>query len=114
MRVSVSAWALPILWCAAVSAVEPVVKGLAVHEWGVFTAHDDFDVANASVRSEWDALPEFVYGRIKGRLLPTNWGPIEIRKRPLLFFHSAEPVELKVRVAFPGGQPGVWWPGTET
>jgi hypothetical protein len=113
MRINRSACVGAIIWCAAVSA-EPSAKGLTVHEWGIFTAHDDADVANADVRAEWDGLPDFIYGRIKGRVLPLNWGPLEIRYRPLIFFHSDKPIELRVRVSFPGGQPGVWWPGTQT
>lgn len=116
MRIKLSAWAAQVLWCAAAAtsaAAEPAGKGLAVHEWGVFTAHDDVDVSNADVRAEWDGLPDFIYGRIKGRVLPANWGPLEVRFRPLIFFHADKPVELRVRVSFPGGQPGVWWPGTQ-
>jgi len=98
---------------AAASAAEPAVKkGLVVHEWGVFNVHRDVASANADLRLVWDALPGFVYGQIKGRRLPQHWEQIEARDRPLVFFHSAEPVDVKMRVDFPGGLAGVWWPGT--
>ncbi len=88
-------------------------KKLSVHEWGVFRIHDDLDMANASVRSTWDGLPPFVHGHIRGRSVPQHWGALEERDRPILFFHADSPVEVTVRVQFPGGMPGVWWPGTE-
>lgn len=100
---------------AAVSAAEPAVsKGLVVHEWGVFRVHEDVDLANADLRAEWDELPEFIYGQIKGRVVPVNWGAAEIRRRPVVFFHAPEGALVRMRIAFPGGMPGVWWPGTST
>ena len=97
---------MSILWSAAVFAAEPAAKGLAVHEWGVFTAHDDLDVANAESGPSGTRLPEFVYGRIKGRVLPVNWGPRRVPPRPLIFFHSQNAVDLRVRVGFPGRPAG--------
>src|SRR5262249_24725626 len=42
-----------------------------------------------------------------------NWGATEIRKRPLVFFHAQAPTQVRMRIDFPGGMPGVWYPGTE-
>lgn len=89
-----------------------VANDLVVHEWGVFRVHNDVEMANYDLREEWDSLPEFVYGQIKGLNVPTHYGPVEIRRRPILFFHSPQPVELQMRIEFPGGMPGVWWPAT--
>src|SRR5439155_3612137 len=87
-------------------------KGLVVHEWGVFRVAGDSAVANANARAEWDALPQFVYGNIQGRGVPQHWGAVELRLRPLVFFHAAEGTQAQVKVEFPGGMPGVWWPAT--
>src|SRR5262249_40222759 len=53
-------------------------------------------------------------GQVSGRTLPINWGATEIRRRPIVFFHAAEPTQVRMRIDFPGGLPGVWFPGTET
>jgi hypothetical protein len=37
---------------------------------------------------------------------------MELRKDPVLFFHSPTPVTVRMRIDFPGGMPGMWWPGT--
>jgi hypothetical protein len=103
-----------LLLPAPVPAKEPAaVRGLAVHEWGVFRASEDAEFANADLRAEWDKLPEFVYGHIKGRVVPQHWGAVEVRLRPLIFFHAEQPQLARVTVRFPGGQAGVWYPGTE-
>jgi hypothetical protein len=103
-----------LLLTAPVPAEEPAaVKGLAVHEWGVFRANEDAEFANADLRAEWDKLPEFVYGQIKGRNVPHHWGAVETRLRPLIFFHAEAPTVARVTVRFPGGQAGVWFPATE-
>ena len=97
-----------------ISAAEPAPstgKGLAVHEWGVFRVSEDADFANAALRAEWDNLPGFAYGHIKGRTVPQHWGAVEIRKNPIIFFHATEPCSFG-RVDFPGGMPGVWFPAT--
>src|SRR5579862_7631595 len=52
------------------TVAQPTAKGLAVHEWGVFRVSEDLGFANAAVRATWDGLPEFIYGHIKGRIVP--------------------------------------------
>jgi hypothetical protein len=101
-----------LLWTTGVRADEAPARGLVVHEWGVFRVHQDADLANADVLAEWRDLPEFIYGQIPGRVLPVNWGAAEIRFRPLVFFHAAQPTQVRLRIDFPGGMPGVWFPGT--
>jgi hypothetical protein len=100
---------LPI---ANTAYAEPAQNSLVVHEWGIFRVNSDVDFANADMRAEWDNLPEFVYGHIKGRVVPQHWGAVEIRKRPIIFFHAAEPMTARVKIDFPGGMPGVWYPAT--
>ena len=69
---------MPLLSCVicpcppAGTGCAPIAKGLVVHEWGVFRVNEDADFANADLRAEWDGLPEFVYGHIKGRVVPQH------------------------------------------
>jgi hypothetical protein len=95
------------------SADGPVRKGLEIHEWGVFTVHDDIELANIDMCSEWSALPKFFYGQTPGRNLPIDHSNIEVKK-PVIFFHAPEPLTQEVRVDFPGGVPAVWWPRTRS
>ena len=97
---------------AAVRAEESVEKDLVVHEWGVFRVHTDAEMANADLALEWNDLPEFVYGQIMGRNIPQHYGAVEIRRRPIVFFHAARPLEVQMKIDFPGGMPGVWYPAT--
>jgi hypothetical protein len=98
---------------ATAQAARPVSKGLVVHEWGVFRVNDDAEFANADLRVEWDDLPGFVYGHLKGRSIPQHWGAVEIRKCPVVFFHAEEPARIRMRVDFPNGMAGAWYPATE-
>ena len=87
-------------------------KGFVVHEWGVWRVHNDVELANADARQVWDGLPKFVYGQMATRELPKHWQNVEIVDKPVIFFHSPEAFEATLRVEFPKGTPGVWWPGT--
>lgn len=107
-------WALFTSALAAHEPTSPSAKGLRVHEWGVFRVHDDAEFANADLRALWDDLPEFAYGNIRGRTVPVHFGAFEIRKNPIIFFHAADPVRVRVKLDFPGGMPGVWFPATES
>jgi hypothetical protein len=111
--------AVLILWIASAGTVcakepaPPAANGLAVHEWGVFLVSQDADFANAAIRAEWDDLPAFAYGLIKGRAVPQHWGAFEIRKNPIIFFHAQEPLAVRLKIDFPGGMAGVWFPATD-
>ena len=98
-----------LLFAFPVHAAE---KKLAVHEWGIFRVHEDEAMANADMRQIWDGLPPFVYGHLRGRVVPQHWGAVEFRDRPIIYFHASEPMPVSVTLDFPGGMPGVWWPGT--
>src|SRR5580692_10734711 len=105
-----------LIACAETNRAEaaaPAANGLAVHEWGVFRVNEDADFANADLRAAWDELPGFAYGLIKGRAVPVHWGPVEIRLRPIVFFHAQRPSVFRLKIDFPGGMPGVWFPATE-
>jgi len=90
----------------------PTHKGLTMHEWGVWRIHDDLELANSDMRAVWEGLPKFVYGQVTGRDLPKFWDNRNV-DRPIVFFHAKEPVDVTLRVDFPGGLPAVWWPGTQ-
>ena len=105
---------LPVLTGLTTGAEPAPVKGFAVHEWGIFRVHDDVDVANADVRAEWDGLPAFMYGHVTGRDVPVNWGPVEVRRQPVVFFHAPKTMSVRMKIEFPGGMPGVWWPGARS
>jgi hypothetical protein len=113
MRTILSAVTCCIGFGALVHAEEPR-KGLIAHEWGVFRVHSDVELANADMRAIWQALPKFVYGQVSERDLPKFWRNVEAVDKPVIFFHTADPVEVELRVDFPGGVPAVWWPGTES
>ncbi len=91
----------------------PPAKGLVVHEWGVFRVHDDVDLANADMRAVLENLPPFVYGQVTGRELPKHWNNVDIVDKPVLFFYAKDPVAVSLKIDFPTGTPGVWWPGTQ-
>jgi hypothetical protein len=95
-------------------AKDPPAKGLVVHEWGIWRVHNDLELANADMRAIWEALPKFVYGQLPGRELPKHWQNLEIVDRPVLFFHTPAAVDLTLRLDFPRGLPGLWWPGTQS
>jgi hypothetical protein len=106
---------LTALLTANISAKDigtPPGDGLVVHEWGVFRVNDDAEFANADLRALWDDLPGFAYGHIKGRLVPQHWGAFEIRKNPVVFFHAPKPMVIRMKIDFPGGMAGVWFPAT--
>jgi len=96
---------------SSADAPAPAVrKGLAVHEWGVFTVHDDIETANADLRAEWDGLPKFVMGNFAGRSLPYH-GPV---KKPVVYIHTKESLKLEMAVKFPRGTAAVWWPPADS
>jgi hypothetical protein len=101
---------------AAKKRIEPIENlgggPVTVHEWGVFRVNEDVEIANADLRALWDDLPEFAYGHARGRVVPQHWGAFEIRKNPVIFFHAPQPAHIRLRVEFPGGMAGVWFPAT--
>jgi hypothetical protein len=77
---------------ASAPAAEPV-KGVALHEWGVFTVLDGSQTVGEALREEWKSLPPFVFGVLDGRKMPLPPEPTAVKK-PVI----------------PGGRPMVWWP----
>jgi hypothetical protein len=104
--------AVGLLWAADDKKPDDMVKGFAIHEWGVFRVHDDVALANADRRAQWDELPAFVYGQTTTRDFPRHWEQAMNIYKPVLFFHAPRALEVEVRVDFEGGVPAVWWPAT--
>ena len=56
-----------------------------------------------------DAAPTLEVGlavssHIRGRLVPQHWGAVEIRNRPIIFFHATEPMQFTLTLGFPTRQ----------
>jgi hypothetical protein len=91
----------------AADPMETPQKDLVVHEWGVISAYNDVELANADMRAVWAGLPTFVYGNVDDRRLPTR---MVIITAPVIYFHTPKELSVQVKVEFPGGRPAVWWP----
>jgi hypothetical protein len=95
---------------------------LVVHEWGTFTSMQGSDgVGLEGLQREEERLPSFVYSRTKVRDCPLRtYGykglevPVEhVTKKmetPVLYFHSATPRRVRVRVDFVKGLISQWYP----
>lgn len=107
-------WFLALLATAASAPAAEPVKGVALHEWGVFTVHEGGPAANSLMKAEWDALPKFVFGRTAGRQVPER--PLLEVAKPVIHVHADRTVAasaMTIRVDFPGGRPMVWWPAND-
>ena len=103
-----------LLWAADEKNPNEPVHGFLVHEWGVWRIHDDLELANADMRTQWNELPDFVYGQTTTRALPRHWeAPPTAVTKPVLFLHAPSAMTVDLRVDFPTGVPAVWWPATE-
>jgi hypothetical protein len=102
-----------LLWAADEKNPNEPLQGFLIHEWGVWRIHDDMELANADRRTQWNELPDFVYGQTTTRDFPRHW---EARAtfvyKPVLFLHAPSALTVDVRVDFPTGVPAVWWPAT--
>jgi len=93
-----------------------------VHEWGTFTSMQGADgVALEGLSREEEALPAFVYSRSKVRDCPLRdkgWKGLEVpaghvtqkMETPVVYFHSAAPRRVRVRVDFVRGLLSQWYP----
>ena len=77
-----------------------------LHEWGVFGVYPNVEYANADMKAEWESLPKFMYGFVKGKKLPYH-GPVE---KPIVYIHTKDAFALSMTVKFPEGTPIVWYP----
>ena len=100
--------AIPLL---AVEPREPV--SLVTHEWGTFTSiagKDGRPVRWAPLNGPGD-LPCFVASLGNRDFKDRMWGTIRM-ETPVLYFYSAQPTTLSVRVQFPQGWITEWYPNT--
>jgi hypothetical protein len=101
----------------------PVGDGrFVVHEWGTFTSMQGADgVALEGLSREEEALPDFVYSRSLLRDCPLRdkgWKGLEVpaehvtqkMETPVIYFHSATPRRVRVRVDFVTGLLSQWYP----
>jgi hypothetical protein len=110
---------LLIAACALGAAEGTQAKGLIVHEWGTFTtlsASDGQPLGGLYVDAS--RLPAFVHG------IPyfnydsaAGWAPLSKLRHvtvkmetPVLYFYSGVPVDVEVKVGFPGGTISQWYP----
>lgn len=106
-------------------APAPAADRFVVHEWGTFTSVQGADgVALEGLTREEEALPGFVYDRAKIRDCPLRsegWKGLEVpadhvtqkMETPVLYFHSATPRRVRVRVDFVKGLITQWYPVTD-
>ncbi|MBL9088882.1 MAG: hypothetical protein JNM10_17215 [Planctomycetia bacterium] len=97
-----------------------------VHEWGTFTSVAGADgVGLEGLHHEEEALPAFVYDRVKIRACPLRaqgWKGLERAanhvtqkmETPVLYFHTKTARRARVRVDFVGGLISQWFPVTDT
>jgi hypothetical protein len=93
-----------------------------VHEWGTFTSMQGTDgVVLEGLTREEESLPHFVYSRSEVRDCPLRaqgWKGLEVApervtqkmETPVIYFHSAKPRRVRVRVDFVKGLLTQWFP----
>jgi hypothetical protein len=114
MLMSTSRFAIALLFAAPLFAAEgvPAPAGLTVHEWGTFTsvAGENGNPVPWYPLTGPSDLPCFV---VHGAVRKGELGPTLVRmETPVLYFYSARPVTLSVKVGFPQGRITEWYPGT--
>jgi hypothetical protein len=115
--------AVVALGTAAVLAEGPARDDrFVVHEWGTFTSMQGQDgLALEGLSREEESLPTFVYSRSKVRDCPLRgqgWKGLEVpanhvtqkMETPVIYFRSATPRKVRVRVDFVKGLISQWYP----
>ena len=114
-----AAWRAPAQAGAAVVSLADPTPGLVVHEWGTDTVVSGSDGSlQRGLHHEEEDLPPFVYDRIKSGTAPRSISVEFKMETPVLYFYSAEALDVSVQVDFPRGvmtqfYPDVrrFWPG---
>lgn len=92
---------------------------LAAHEWGTFTSVQGSDgVALWGLHHEEEPLPDFVISRsgIASSQKGLEMLPEEVDQKletPVIYFYAPGPVDVTVKVDFPKGVIGQWFPAAE-
>lgn len=104
------------------AASPPASDRFVVHEWGTFTSMQGSDgVALEGLTREEESLPHFVYSRAEVRDCPLRaqgWKGLEVppdhvtrkMETPVIYFRSATPRKVRVRVDFMKGLLTQWYP----
>ena len=83
---------------------------LVVHEWGTFLGMNGSDgTALDGMYHEEHALPAFVHGRAP-RSAPAAGRCSSRARRPVIYFYTPRPVQVRVGVDFPQGIWTQWYP----
>jgi hypothetical protein len=122
-RTAVAAAAVVVAAAAAYGgAGDGADDRFVVHEWGTFTSmHGADGAALEGLSREEEALPDFVYDRTRIRDCPLRaqgWKGLEVpagrvtrkMETPVVYFHSAKPRRVRVRVDFVRGLLTQWYP----
>lgn len=102
-------------------APDPVIdptSPLIVHEWGTFTSvQDTSGKSHPGLHHEDEELPAWVYRRDPGpnayfEVLPEE--PLQQLETPVVYFHAARAMDVRVGVDFPEGIISQWFPAATT
>ncbi len=88
---------------------KPLDHDLKVHEWGVFSAPRDALWLKQDMLVEWSSFPDFFHGYWPREKLAYR-GPV---RKPVVFFHSKNKMEVLLKIRFANGRPLIWWPPAE-
>ncbi|MBK7883720.1 MAG: hypothetical protein IPJ81_07915 [Chitinophagaceae bacterium] len=97
---------------------KPAQSDLTVHEWGTFTTlHDSKGNQLSGVYLEEEGLPRFVhslspqYPSVKGGKGFTTPENVTVKmETPVIYFYSPKAINASVKVDFPQGAIGQWYP----
>lgn len=81
----------------------PVLKGLRIHEWGVFLA------GKKGTRASAGGEPPTFIQRVEMQV-PDPEPACDLADKPVLHVYPPGPLDLEVHVSFPGGKPKLAWP----
>ncbi len=90
---------------------EGPVKGLRIHEWGVF--HIVKDGCKAAGGGEAPAFIQRVPAELPPLALNPAARPNTVAKEPILHIYAPEAMALHVEVSFPTGKPTLAWPAAQ-
>lgn len=105
-------FAMWVLWLAVFAAAAraaepaPAAPEYDLHEWGVFTVPRNEAWAQRDMKQEWAGFPEFFNRAWPSAKLPYR-GPV---RKPVIYLHAKEKVNVALTVRFAEGRPLVWWP----
>jgi hypothetical protein len=104
---------MALIFAVPLTGIDPsrIPGPLVTHEWGTFTsvAREDGSPQKWAPLAGPADLPCFVANLGPTWLKPQAWGFVRM-ETPVLYFYSAQPVTLSIRVGFPQGWITEWYP----